>query len=633
MKRRGSHRPAITIALFPFLAVLICTMGVIIVMLVLVVQQATKRAHEEVAQAAAWTAKTKTVAASQSAENERQQKEAFEDLEWQQETLTQQREARRAELTKLREQLGHVEDHLRRLQGQARQLLSQAQNIDSGKKLGDDELQAAQRELEKTKALIAKAQQEQEELKKKLQASQRWFALIPYDGPNGTRRRPIYIECSEAGIVLQPEGLALMPDDFNGPLGPGNPLDAVLRAKREHMERGGEMGLPYPLLIVRPDGIVAYMAARSALKSWDEEFGYELIDADKKLTYGQADPAFAQTLAGVVRQARRRQAALAAAMPRKFSQADSLTSFRTSEALGDAPEMSLAAGRGVGVGGGSRPIGGGTGTRTGSPTGVGAGGTGSGGLGTGAAANFGPPTGTAGNGTNTTGQRLASGSQPLRNNSTTAASQTATAVPNGLRGSSSSGGGTTGGVAGGPNAIGNSSGASGGTSIAADPSGQSAAGSANNAKGSTTASSSPPQDSSSASGTPSVTMNASATQKPPVKRYGQNWGLPNAAGRSVAVTRPIRVTCLPDRIVVYPEKGDVAQPSQVRLHEYDIAPQEVDAFVAAVQKQIQGWGIAAQNGYWKPILTVEVPPEAAARFDQLETALRGSGYDVQRKVR
>jgi hypothetical protein len=127
-------------------------------------------------------------------------------------------------------------------------------------------------------------------------------------------------------------------------------------------------------------------------------------------------------------------------------------------------------------------------------------------------------------------------------------------------------------------------------------------------------------------------MNASPSKKP-IKRQGQNWGLPNTAGRSVAVTRPIRVECLNDRLVVYPEKGDVANPSNVRLHDSEITPQEVDGFVAAVQKQIQGWGIAAQNGYWKPILTVEVAPDAGQRFEQLESALRGSGYDVQRKLR
>ena len=32
------------------------------------------------------------------------------------------------------------------------------------------------------------------------------YAIVPYDGPNGTHRRPIYIECTAQGVILQPEG-------------------------------------------------------------------------------------------------------------------------------------------------------------------------------------------------------------------------------------------------------------------------------------------------------------------------------------------------------------------------------------------------------------------------------------------
>lgn len=49
-------------------------------------------------------------------------------------------------------------------------------------------------------------------------------------------------------------------------------------------------GDPYPLLLVRPDGIPAYNAARVAITSWGSDFGYEFIDADWKIAYGAADP-------------------------------------------------------------------------------------------------------------------------------------------------------------------------------------------------------------------------------------------------------------------------------------------------------------------------------------------------------
>jgi hypothetical protein len=65
-------------------------------------------------------------------------------------------------------------------------------------------------------------------------------------------------------VIIQPEGLLLQPQDFMGPLGPGNPLDMALRATREHLEStlGNAAGQPYPLLVVRPGGVVAYEKAR-----------------------------------------------------------------------------------------------------------------------------------------------------------------------------------------------------------------------------------------------------------------------------------------------------------------------------------------------------------------------------------
>ena len=56
-----------------------------------------------------------------------------------------------------------------------------------------------------------------------------------YEGPNQTRRRPIYLECRDDAVMLQPEGIALSESDFEGPMGPGNPLATALRAAREYM--------------------------------------------------------------------------------------------------------------------------------------------------------------------------------------------------------------------------------------------------------------------------------------------------------------------------------------------------------------------------------------------------------------
>ena len=166
------------------------------------------------------------------------------------------------------------------------------------------------------------------------------YAVVPYRGPHETQRRPIYVECRGDTIVLQPEGIVLTESDFSGPLGPGNPLAAALRAAREHLlVEGGfdpnESGEPYPLLLVRPDGIAAYYAARSAMKSWASEFGYELVGEDWKLDFQPPDSQLARVIRSAVDTARVRQRRLAAAAPSHYGHLGAVR-YRASPTRGGA---------------------------------------------------------------------------------------------------------------------------------------------------------------------------------------------------------------------------------------------------------------------------------------------------------
>jgi hypothetical protein len=131
----------------------------------------------------------------------------------------------------------------------------------------------------------------------------------------------VFIECLPDRVILQPEAIVLTEKDFQSPLGPGNPLAAALRATREYLVEHGHLkgvGEPYPLLVVRPHSSQAYTAARRAMKSWDAEFGYELIDNEMQLKYPPADPELAERLKRTVREARRRRVYLARAAPSRY---------------------------------------------------------------------------------------------------------------------------------------------------------------------------------------------------------------------------------------------------------------------------------------------------------------------------
>src|SRR5687767_13954762 len=120
--RRRVRKEAIGVALFPFLAVLICTMGALIVLLVLLVQQARVDAS--------------TIAARVSAAPDAKQlRERLEDAQWRRETLEASRAEKTEELANSRGKLAHLEDHLQRLQQRAQELMERARLIDEGSQL------------------------------------------------------------------------------------------------------------------------------------------------------------------------------------------------------------------------------------------------------------------------------------------------------------------------------------------------------------------------------------------------------------------------------------------------------------------------------------------------------------------
>jgi len=295
------------ISMFPFLAVLVCAMGALIVLLVVITRQARDAAEE---------------AAAKERQQQRDDLEAAAEMaEWRIEQLRASRQATARQLDEMRSTLGHLEEHARRLQDQLTHMQRAWDELKRDDADHDETLAKLKAELARTRQEIGKAEAELADAEKEMAEREPAYAIIPYQGPNQTRRRPIYIECGRDAVILQPEGIELPAAAFEGPMGPGNPLAAVLRAKREYMVGKGWIdpesdGEPYPLLLVRPDGVGAYAAARRALKSWGHDFGYELVAADWQVAFPPADPNLEAELRETLASARARQVRLAAAAPR-----------------------------------------------------------------------------------------------------------------------------------------------------------------------------------------------------------------------------------------------------------------------------------------------------------------------------
>ena len=284
-----------------------------LVPLLLVVSR-TARLQAEAAAAAA--------AAKEQAFAQTDLRQQREDVQWRIEQLRTARETTASQLADARLELGHREDHKRRLREEALQCQAAIDQLDSVE-AGDRRQQGqAQIELQHVRGQIESARRQLVETANSAKRRAPSYAIIPYEGPNQTHRRPIYIECLADAVVIQPEHVVLKEADFDGPLGPGNPLAAAMRAAREFLQSqqdfDPQIGEPYPMLLVRPQGIAGYYVARAALASWGSEFGYELVGEDWKLAFPPPDPRLANIFGQAVASARIEQARLIAAAPRQY---------------------------------------------------------------------------------------------------------------------------------------------------------------------------------------------------------------------------------------------------------------------------------------------------------------------------
>lgn len=141
------------------------------------------------------------------------------------------------------------------------------------------------------------------ELKKRLRAAQQAdgndnskFEVVPFDVVSGTSRRPILIECTATGIRFIPEDITITKEDlagFNPHVNPllvgANALSNYWTAWNVRQPNPSRQPEPYVLLLVRPSGTVAYYVAMNMLRDLKQPHGYELIAEDTELQMPEVD--------------------------------------------------------------------------------------------------------------------------------------------------------------------------------------------------------------------------------------------------------------------------------------------------------------------------------------------------------
>jgi hypothetical protein len=319
MSRRKSSSAA-AVSLFPFLAVLICAMGALILLLLVTTRRIRQQSLVEkgsVQQVDTLRADAKPQASPEA------------DLSKPVASVTTAASPDAADLPLLAgdpppkphdpapallEELATLEARQAALAGEVAQREQDLARLDAAAAAQSETLEQQQAaaarhaaEKERLNNLYVRLRQQQDEteqrtddLRKQIQLARDQlaeadskFAIIPYDGHSGTTRRPIIIECTADRLTFVSEEISLKATDLDGFTRHYNPLLYVTRALVRYWERqqlsDSDLDKPYVMLVVRPGGTTTYYVARDLLGPMGATFGYELVTEDQKFAWPPSD--------------------------------------------------------------------------------------------------------------------------------------------------------------------------------------------------------------------------------------------------------------------------------------------------------------------------------------------------------
>jgi hypothetical protein len=591
MSRAVSDDHGSSVSLFPFLAVLLCTMGALIVLLVLLARQARLHGAQP---AAPPRGETASIDAERLLKTRAQLTEQFE----------------RASM-----RLSHLEDRIRRLRDEKASILSLVRQLVQAEQETLEQQQRSEQEQRRLAQLVEESRRQLDERRQELEGRRPSYAVVPFEGNRPTARRPIYIECREDAVVLQPEGVALTADDFRGPLGPGNPLASALRAARQYCidqsagaadGRSAEQREPYPLVLVRPRGIVAFYKVREAIESWGPDFGYELVEEDWELEFPPPDPQLANVEHLAIEEARLRARQLAVAAPSRFAAA---RRYRLQASRGnggfEAVEMVDASRFGDRFSDRDsspqhRKDDSGGGRHDADPARSTSSQARSKGL-HGSVQGEAQPRGAAPDG----GPAESRFDDPSGGTSDDAAGHTSDRDEGASRGET--------------RASKRSAGGSVGQAPGVEPARKTGGGLARSPASTGT---------NSAAGSALGTSGAVGSI---AHARGAGWAMQGRQSGSVPITRPIGIEVRADRLAILREKGAKtvgARDKSVTIPVGDSMVEAVDKLVSGVWQQVDTWGIAGRGLHWKPVLYLSVAPDANDRAAELKRLLQESGLEL-----
>jgi hypothetical protein len=335
------RQPQTTVTLFPFLAVLVCAMGSLILLLLVMTRKIREDQREDYQRQEVPAAAPAVVPFfDRSSELLTLEREAGE-LEQKTVILRQQAERlrkelaaarataadRRVRLNALREALAanpqpnksleNSADDLETLRAQEQGLTAElsaaeAALVDKRDQLAraEDDLREAELALfEKNSAIVALRKQA-EGAQAAAEKSTGTETLLEFSNATGTSRIPVVVDVTANGYELLPSGVKITAADMEQFPVRDNPLLSAVYAAHRHRSGSRVTAEPYVLLLVRPGGSLPFYGAQRIFQEAKIHYGYELLQPEVVIFSGESDHAENQVLARALTEVFRRRETL-----------------------------------------------------------------------------------------------------------------------------------------------------------------------------------------------------------------------------------------------------------------------------------------------------------------------------------
>jgi hypothetical protein len=110
-----------------------------------------------------------------------------------------------------------------------------------------------------------------------------------------------------------------------------------------------------------------------------------------------------------------------------------------------------------------------------------------------------------------------------------------------------------------------------------------------------------------------------------------DWAHERKKRNSVPIRRTIQIIVRGDHLAILADDAqiDYETPAGQRVDLPGDTVESLDVFSAAIRRHVEGWGIAGERLYWRPVLVLNVGPDGQRRADDLARLLGDSGFELR----